>query len=61
MHAYASLDGSYATIGGALTGLYPVFIKTERVLQANPHPVVFQLYKSTVVFVSSWLFLLYRW
>ena len=38
-----------AALGGAFNGTFPVFIKTNRVLAANVHPVVFQLYKSSCV------------
>ena len=31
--------------GGAAMGVYPLFVKTPAVLAADPHPVVFQLYK----------------
>ena len=37
-----------------------VFIKTPAVLAANPHPIAFQLYKSSVVFLTSFVFLIYR-
>ena len=38
-----------AFAGGVFNGTFPVFIKTPRVLAARVHPVVFQLYKSTMV------------
>mmetsp|Transcript_20690 Transcript_20690/g.65067 ORF Transcript_20690/g.65067 Transcript_20690/m.65067 type:complete len:345 (-) Transcript_20690:73-1107(-) len=34
---------------GAANGTFPIFIKTPRVLAADVHPVVFQLYKSAWV------------
>jgi hypothetical protein len=39
---------------------YPLFLKTKPVLAADVHPVVFQLYKSTLVFLTSWLLLIPR-
>ena len=47
--------------GGAMMGCYPAFIKTPAVLAAAPHPIVFQCYKSSVVFVSGFFFMLPRW
>ena len=41
-------------------GLYPTFIKTPAVLAADVHPLVFQLYKATAVFLTGWLFLIPR-
>lgn len=41
-------------------GTYPVAIKTPAVVRADVHPLVFQLYKSTVVFVAGFLFLIPR-
>lgn len=49
-----------AIAGGFFMGLYPLFIKTAPVLAAKPHPVVFQLYKSSIVFLTGWLFLIPR-
>jgi len=46
--------------GGFFMGLYPLFIKTKPVLEANVHPVVFQLYKSTLVFLTAWILLIPR-
>ena len=51
----------YAVLGGVCFGTYPLFIRTPAALAAKPHPIVFQLYKSTVVFLSSFLFLLPRY
>ena len=34
---------------GGFNGTFPVFIKTERVLAARVHPIIFQLYKSVWV------------
>ena len=42
-------------------GVYPLFIKTDAVLKAKPHPVVFQLYKSSCVFLSGFIFLIPRY
>ena len=42
-------------------GVYPAFIKTPAVLAVDVHPVVFQCYKSTVVFLTGFLFLIPRW
>ena len=42
-----------AFAGGVFNGTFPVFIKTPRVLAARVHPVVFQLYKSTMVFLTG--------
>lgn len=39
----------------------PAFIKTPAVLAADVHPVVFQCYKSSVVFVTGFVFMLPRW
>ena len=41
-------------------GLYPSFIKTKAVLAADVHPFVFQLYKSSIVFLTGWMFLIPR-
>jgi len=49
-----------AIAGGAFMGLYPSFIKSKKVLAANVHPVVFQLYKSSMVFITGWFFLIPR-
>ena len=49
----STLALALAVIGGALMGSYPVFIKTDAVLKAEPHPLVFQLYKSAVVFATG--------
>lgn len=51
---------TYAVLGGLFMGTYPVPIKTKAVLKANVHPVIFQLYKSTVVFLCGFLFLIPR-
>lgn len=50
-----------AIAGGAAMGVYPAFIKTPSVLAADVHPVVFQCYKSAMVFVTGWLFLIPRY
>lgn len=50
-----------AIIGGAFNGAYPLFIKTPRVLAANVHPVIFQCYKSGMVFLTGFLFLIPRY
>ena len=50
----------YALLGGVFFGLYPSQIKTPAVIRAAPSPVVFQAYKSAVVFASGFLFLLPR-
>eukprot|EP00039_Didymoeca_costata_P020333 m.340891 g.340891 ORF g.340891 m.340891 type:complete len:383 (+) comp19621_c0_seq1:197-1345(+) len=51
----------FAVGGGISMGFYPLFIKTPAVLKASPHPVVFQLYKSTMVFLTGFLFLIPRY
>ncbi|CAJ1347999.1 unnamed protein product [Effrenium voratum] len=51
----------FALLGGILMGAYPVPIKAFPVLQANPHPVIFQCYKTFWVFVAGWIFVLVRW
>ena len=50
----------FAVAGGILMGTYPVPIKCRRVLDAEVHPVVFQLYKSTWVCLTGFLFLIPR-
>jgi hypothetical protein len=50
-----------AVCGGISMGIYPAFIKTAAVLRVNVHPVVFQCYKSTMVFLTGFLFLIPRW
>lgn len=49
-----------ATTSGLARGLYPIFLKTDAVLAATPHPIVFQLYKSMVVLVVGCLLTLAR-
>eukprot|EP00039_Didymoeca_costata_P028444 m.21079 g.21079 ORF g.21079 m.21079 type:complete len:385 (-) comp7025_c0_seq1:159-1313(-) len=49
-----------AVVGGFFMGLYPLFIKTPAVLAADVHPVVFQLYKSSVVCLTGFVFLIPR-
>lgn len=49
-----------AIVGGAFNGAYPLFIKTPRVIAANVHPVIFQCYKSGMVFLTGFLFLIPR-
>ena len=39
----------FAILSGFANGTFPVFIKTKRVLAADVHPIVFQLYKSSWV------------
>jgi len=51
----------FSLLGGFFMGAYPVPIKAPGVLKANPHPVIFQCYKTFWVFVTGWLFLLPRW
>ena len=51
----------WAVLGGAAMGTYPLFIRTPAVLRARPHTVVFQLYKSSCVFLSGFLFLIPRY
>eukprot|EP00929_Paragymnodinium_shiwhaense_P062019 TRINITY_DN30969_c0_g1_i1.p1 TRINITY_DN30969_c0_g1~~TRINITY_DN30969_c0_g1_i1.p1 ORF type:complete len:384 (-),score=49.79 TRINITY_DN30969_c0_g1_i1:113-1204(-) len=50
----------YSALGGFFMGTYVVPIKTPSVLKAGVHPVVFQLFKSSWVFLLGWLFVLYR-
>ena len=42
-----------AVASGVANGTFPVFIKTPRVLAADVHPVVFQLYKSSWVMIAG--------
>ena len=51
----------YAIMGGICFGTYPLFIRTPAVIAAKPKTIVFQLYKSTVVFISGFLFLIPRY
>ena len=51
---------AYSFLGGVFFGLYPSQIKTEEVLRAAPHPIVFQVYKTACVFCGGFLFLLPR-
>lgn len=48
----------FSLLGGFFMGAYPVPIKARRVIKADPHPIVFQCYKTFWVFVSGWLFVL---
>lgn len=57
----SALALALAVLGGAAMGSYPVFLKTQPVLRAAPHPLVFQLYKSAIVFATAWIFLIPRW
>ena len=50
----------YSLTGGFFMGTYPAFIKTKTVVQANVPPIIFQLYKTTWVFVLGFLFLIPR-
>jgi len=64
--AQSGNDNTYAALalalcGGFFMGLYPLFIKTDAVLAAKPHPVVFQMYKSSCVFISGFIFLIPRY
>ena len=50
----SSMDGLtllLAMLGGLFNGTFPIFIKTEKVLAAKVHPVIFQLYKSSWVMI----------
>ena len=47
--------------GGTMMGIYPAFIKTPAVLAADVHPIVFQCYKSSVVFATGFVFMLPRY
>jgi hypothetical protein len=49
-----------ALCSGIANGTFPVFIKTQAVLRANVHPVVFQLYKSSCVSFFGLLFVAAR-
>jgi hypothetical protein len=52
------LYGYLAVLGSIVAwGLFAVPIKSKRVVEANIDPVVFQVYFSVAVFVSSWLVL----
>jgi len=59
-HQSTTLPLLLAIAGGAFMGLYPSFIKTKKVLAADVHPIVFQLYKSSMVFITGWFFLIPR-
>jgi len=48
----------YSILGGFFMGAYPVPIKAPSVLKADPHPVVFQCYKTFWVFATGWLFVI---
>lgn len=52
-----SLTVLFVLLGGLCGGTYPVPIKDPKVLAAKVHPVVFQLYKSSWVFLTGLLFL----
>ena len=47
-----------AVAGGFFFGCYPVPIKCRSVCEAGVHPLIFQLWKSTWVFVSGLFFLI---
>lgn len=49
-----------ALAGGFFNGTFPVFIKTDKVLRARIHPIIFQLYKSTWVFLFGCCVLIVR-
>ena len=49
----------FAAIGGFLVGTYPVLIKVPSVVEAKPHPVYFQCFKSLMVFLGGSLLILY--
>jgi len=51
----------FAIIGGVSNGIYPSFIKTKAVLAENVHPVTFQCYKSSMVFLTGLLFFIPRY
>lgn len=40
---------AFAYAGGACMGSYPIFVKTQPVLRAKVHPIIFQSYKSAWV------------
>lgn len=48
----------FSFLGGFFMGAYPVPIKAPSVLKADPHPVIFQCYKTFWVFATGWLFIL---
>ena len=50
-----------ATLGGASTGTFPIFIKTKDVLAADVHPVIFQVYKSACVCIAGIALVFVRW
>lgn len=50
----------YSFIGSIFMGSYPVLIKAPDILEARVHPIVFQCYKTFWVFMTGWLFILYR-
>ncbi|CAK9003144.1 unnamed protein product [Durusdinium trenchii] len=56
-----SLALLFSLLGGFFMGAYPVPIKAPSVLKVEPHPVIFQFYKSFWVFVTGWLFVVARW
>ena len=43
------LSLTFAIIAGVANGTFPIFIKTDAVLAAKVHPIVFQLYKSLLL------------
>jgi len=51
----------FSVLGGFFMGAYPVPIKAPSVVKVDPHPVIFQFYKSLWVFVTGWFFVLARW
>jgi glucose uptake protein GlcU len=50
----------YAAMGGIFMGSYPVPIKAPSVLEADVHPLVFQIFKSSWVLLTGLFFLLHK-
>lgn len=50
----------FSVLGGFFMGAYPVPIKAPRVLKVNPHPIIFQCYKTFWVFLTGWIFVLWN-
>lgn len=50
----------FALLGGFFMGAYPVPIKAPSVRKVDPHPVIFQCYKTFWVFLSGWIFVVAR-
>jgi hypothetical protein len=49
---------AFALLGGFFNGTYPVPIKAPAVVAADVHPIIFQMYKTSCVFLSGWIFVL---